>query len=719
MSIPKHAEEIRNDRQAVAPYNFVPLPESLRFASKPPSNGFYDKDLLTGTITCELTNSTPIYVRAAQTLKEFTGSQVSKQPFYYGDKVVIPGSSIRGVLRTLVEVVSQSRIASVTDKQLFYRSVEKTSMGDTFVERMRGKVRPGFFHRDRYGTRITPAIAVRIDRDAIRSTFRVSKLYTGKFNVPREDLQHKSVFVRLHENALSNTTEIYDAELFDHDGDNLEDAVLVITGDMKSKDGDHEKREFAFLKKKVGDSLHLSDEQVELLEDPDQLTQYQQEAFQGKGRKAKGHLKDGDPVFYLVGENEQDVIGFGRAYMFRLPYKLSPAEMLPDELSGNPERYDLAEALFGYVPSTSESGRKAVATRLSIGDAILQDDVKDALLPEMRLKILSSPKPTSFQHYLTQEDPDNASKLFHYDTPKTKTTLRGHKFYWHKGEISASDFQANESSVNEHDTQYSPPVRPVKEGRIFTFEVRFENLRPEELGALLWVLDKANDKQYRLKLGMGKPYGLGSVAIHATPKLEDRFDRYQKLTVGDAWFKKDLQDSDQLCQEARQAFARWVLQTKDATMEQVDEQERIQELLIMLSWEGAPGKEDTRYMELKEYVGKQGKYKTKRPVLPLPHNVFGKWLKLPAPKVYTPVDIPPSQLKAGDIILAIANGKDGDDYVLTREQHGEDDVYYVRNNLVKPRDFALAMEGQELLLEVVKTKQEKGYWVVECQTVKQ
>jgi len=55
--------------------------------------------------------------------------------------------------------------------------------------------------------------------------------------------------------------------------------------------------------------------------------------------------------------------------------------------------------------------------------------------------------------------------------------------------------------------------------------------------------------------------------------------------------------------------------------------ERIQELLMMLSWESVPDNENTRYMELKEYVGKQGKYKTKRPVLPAPHVVFGKWLK--------------------------------------------------------------------------------------------
>lgn len=630
MSIPKQAEEIRNDRQAVAPYNFVPLPDSLRLAAKPPPSGFYDRNLFTGTITCKMTNSTPIYVRAAQTLNEFNAAQVSKQPFYYGDKVIIPGSSIRGMLRTLVEVVSQSRLAPVTEKQLFYRSVENTSMGIAYRERMKDNVRAGYYHEDKSEAWITPTIACRVSRDELLDKFSVPSLYVNEKpaspkRTPRLDVQHKRVFIKLPEKSEENLTRFYPVDSIEPDKvDGLEEGIVVITGDMQNK-----KNEFVFLKRAIGPRIKLKDEDVYLFEDRDQITQYQKFAFKS-GRRGQGTLKDGAPVFYLVDENSK-VIGFGRAYMFRLPYKLSPAEMLPDELQGNPEQYDLAEALFGYVPADNRGGRKAVATRLFIGDATMRGKADEALMPEMRFKILSSPKPTSFQHYLTQEDPDDPDKLRHYDSPKNKTTLRGHKFYWHKGLVALADFQADEKSIREHDTQYSPPVRPVKEEQLFEFEIRFENLRPEELGALLWVLDKAKDKQYRLKLGMGKPYGLGSVAIFATTKLEDRFKRYQKLALGDRWFVQEDNESEKKCDDARDAFARWILQSKDAAAKQVDEQERIQELLMMLSWKEAPSKNDTRYMELKEYVGQQGRYRTKRPVLPAPHVVFGGWLKSSVP----------------------------------------------------------------------------------------
>ena len=55
--------------------------------------------------------------------------------------------------------------------------------------------------------------------------------------------------------------------------------------------------------------------------------------------------------------------------------------------------------------------------------------------------------------------------------------------------------------------------RPVRAGVSFSFDIRFENLSTVELGAVLWVLRIAADERYRLKLGMGKPLGLGAVHI--------------------------------------------------------------------------------------------------------------------------------------------------------------------------------------------------------------
>ncbi|MBX3038604.1 MAG: TIGR03986 family CRISPR-associated RAMP protein [Anaerolineales bacterium] len=622
MTYPKHSKKIKDNRQAKAPYNFVSQPDEIRYVSAPPPQSFFDEKLFSGRITCTLTNSTPIYVRAAQTVNEFENKKISEEPFYYNspsERLLIPGSSLRGMLRTLVEVISQSRLSPVTNKQLFYRSVEDTSMGRTYRDRMKDKVLAGFYHEDRSGAWISPTIAGRIARENILESFSVDSLYENERpaspkRVPHKTIQHANVYFKLHNQALENPSRFFDCSEFSlKKTGNLEEGILVITGDMNNK-----KKEFVFSKKTVGERIKLSDDDVLLFEDQDQLTQYQKYAFP-KGKRGKGKLKDGDPVFCLLDENKK-IVGFGRAFMFRLPYKSSPSEMIGQETDENRMKYDMAEALFGYVPQEKQF-RQQVAGRLSISDAIMQGDIKKALLPASQLKVLSSPKPTSFQNYLVQDNPNNANELHHYDSSNQQTTLRGHKFYWHKGVVSLEKISATEQEVRQQRDQLSPKIKPIKEGQSFVFEIRFENLLPEELGAILWILDVAEDDQYRLKIGMGKPYGLGSIAIRSSVQLENRKLRYQSLFSDKTWSSPI--DREKILDDARSAFAVWLLKRSDATIQDVIDTERIQELLFMLAWKTHPDPEETRYMTLPEFTGRAGNF-TKRSVLPSPYGVWSK-----------------------------------------------------------------------------------------------
>lgn len=622
MTNPKHSKNIHSNRQAKAPYNFVSLPDEVRLVEAVASQGVFNEALYTGRITCKLLNSTPMYVRAAQTPAEFEAQKQSKEPFYYNspkEKLLIPGSSIRGMLRTLVEVISQSRLNPVTEKQLFYRSVEDTSMGRTYRDRMKDKVRAGYYHEDKSGSWISLTVAGRVYRGNVMETFGVDSLYTNERpasprRVPLPEIQYTQVYFRLNEKALENPARFYDVEdLSTEKMDGLEEGILVITGDMNNK-----KREFVFTKRTVDVRIKLTDDDVLLFEDKDQLTQYQKYAFP-TGKRGKGKLKNGDPVFCLLDENNR-VVGFGRAFMFRLPYKNSPNQMHPDETDTTQLKYDMAEAMFGYVPQ-EKGGRQQLAGRIFISDAVMQGDIAGSLLPETQLKVLSSPKPTSFQNYLTQDSPNNPDELHHYDTSNRKTTLRGHKFYWHKGSVSPEDYTATQQEQQQLRDQLSEKVKPIRDGREFVFEIRFENLHPEELGALLWVLDTAKDEQYRLKIGMGKPYGLGSVSISSKVHLENRKLRYSQLFEAGLW--SNPPDTTKKLNNARSAFAAWLLNKPNAKPQEVDELDRVVELLSLLSWNGHPDLEETRYMTLQEFAGRAGGF-TKRSVLP---SAFGVWSK--------------------------------------------------------------------------------------------
>ena len=111
-------------------------------------------------------------------------------------------------------------------------------------------------------------------------------------------------------------------------------------------------------------------------------------------------------------------------------------------------------------------------------------------------KILSSPKPTTFQHYLTQSN-DHIRDLNHYNRP---AAIRGNKLYWHKSGKNWEE--TDQKEIDYHATQYTK-IKPVRPGVQFKGRIRFENLSDIELGALLFVLDLPEGCSH--KLGMGKP----------------------------------------------------------------------------------------------------------------------------------------------------------------------------------------------------------------------
>ncbi|NJL54078.1 hypothetical protein HC928_02180 [bacterium] len=112
---------------ARAPYNFVPLPErAVDFREQPgleglsleaalPSHDTFHPGRYTGYVDVTLTTESPLYIRGPLTQDELEDnsrdrSQHRNKPdfFHHGDpnQPVIPGSSLRGMLRALLEIVN-------------------------------------------------------------------------------------------------------------------------------------------------------------------------------------------------------------------------------------------------------------------------------------------------------------------------------------------------------------------------------------------------------------------------------------------------------------------------------------------------------------------------------------------------------------------------------------------------------------------------------------
>ena len=98
---------------------------------------------------------------------------------------------------------------------------------------------------------------------------------------------------------------------------------------------------------------------------------------------------------------------------------------------------------------------------------------------------LSGPKPTTFQHYLTQVS-EEVKDLKHYnpDSSGKLSAIRGNKIYWHK---ENENWIASNADVEKFPNQFPSKINPVRKDTLFSGRIRFENLSDVELGALLFA----------------------------------------------------------------------------------------------------------------------------------------------------------------------------------------------------------------------------------------
>lgn len=639
--IPKHKNPTkwkyeRNGRMekrdaARAPYNFVSLPDMVVSVEQNqlPNHDAYAADHISGWLDCTLTTSSPIYIRGMLRPDQYGNKDSKNLPeFFYIDdanKPVIPGSSLRGLLRNMVEIAGYGKMTEVSKKRLVYRAVaegEGTSFGRSYNERFMEnmgygeyiqRMRAGYMEKRGDGDwGIRPAI----ERDS--TTFAIINseefpLNSAKrwrdcnnaYNILVKVGAYK--FESLRKNDSLKIKQARVSDISGNEGGEFFSAVRIISGKMTKKKSDV----VAYLPDEKANLLPLGDDLIDAYKD-----QIRNNAEQAKLLGSEyGVLRDGQPVFYLLKE-DGTVDFFGHTRFFRLQYPHSPYDLIPEHLKLESD-LDLAEALFGYVKD-----KNARAGRVFITDAHLLPNQNKVAEETIVPRILSSPKPTTFQHYLVQDQPDwvtigNSHTTELHDYSDEKAVLRGNKLYWHKGDIGLQDIR--DPKVKQQDSQHTE-IRPLRSGVEFKFKIHFENLADHELGALLWILQTAADERYRLKLGMGKPLGMGAVKIEGILNLIDRSKRYRELFSQDDWAEcATLSEFTKYVTAFEQYILQGIGNTKAKSLSDV---ERIQMLLKMLSWDDRPDSEYTRYMEIehKDNGAKHNEYRG-RPVLPDPNGV--------------------------------------------------------------------------------------------------
>jgi CRISPR-associated protein (TIGR03986 family) len=657
LNLPKHKNPGPNrpNRTASAPYNFVPLPEvvvtAVDNADDLPDHDLYYTNRHTGYFDVTLTTRSPLYVRCPFTQDEFdldeqgkdrNGREVDNQTrysarikntphFFYTqnpNEPVIPGSSLRGMLRNVFEIVSYGKVQWVTHRRLIYRAVgDPSSLGNHYREQVLGpnktsnpnmhfdypslRLKGGYLRRIGAQWMIQPATEicgesfVHVEYDQANSIIggrgrqRVHDVYVqpiGRSPSSRGRRGPGNLSLDLAVTPKISATP----------GSNLVPAKLIESGHMG---GRHPKHWHC--------AIYEPDPSKPCVPIPDDIWEvYQEDRDLTRGFPTRPLAHDGDPLFYLLDAND-NLVFFGPTMMFRLPYRRSIVHLIPEPLR-QPLTVDYADAVFGFVRRKDDfpSGElppqgnkaRAYAGRVFVTDAVLVEGKTDYWLSNRPItpKILATPKPTAFQHYLTQQEPDNRNELDHYDSPPPhETTIRGHKRYWHQGlnpskgltldqireHIEEERWRLTQLATSTQHTQF----KPIKPGVKFRFRIYFENLSDRELGALCWTLHPFGEpeKDYCHHLGMGKPLGMGAVKLDATLHLTNRPTRYGSLFNGDNYQTGAIGNgeplSDRVTLERRiQAFEQHILDALklNTTCQHLFQLKRIAMLLKMMEWPG-------------------------------------------------------------------------------------------------------------------------------------
>ncbi|RCK78249.1 MAG: DUF324 domain-containing protein [Candidatus Ozemobacter sibiricus] len=641
-------------RAATAPYNFIRLPrkvfwvtEGIATAHGPLKPWEHHDEFLPGThsgwIDLEITALTPLFIRGPVARRahgwDAREARLRGEPFLDSSgRPVIPGSSLRGMIRTLVEILGFARVQPVTRQKPFFRTVDVSRLGRAYRQRMvQGATKPQGGYLERRGSDwcIAPCQVARVERTLLE---KMGVTFSDRNYKPSWKFQHRKVWVKVERNVVETLSFNQRRE------PGWSEGTLVLTGNSPRK-----KHEFVFYGQ-PGEPVAIPETLWERFHDDDQITQWQQQAFprnepKGAHRPAAGALREGEPVFFLCRPDEVDpeanphgLVFFGRAQMFRLPYDCSPYDLLPEEHKA--AGLDLAEAMFGRVAGQKTDG-PTLKGRVVFADAVAIGDHREWLDPVLVPNILSSPKPTCFPHYLVQDSsaPDQLRTYLREDGAE----VRGHKLYWHRslpaGQVAAADQQAllkDLSSNCPQNTQHCL-MRPVKKDVRFRGRIRFSNLTDLELGALLAAVRLPPECAH--KIGMAKPLGFGSIRVTPTLTLIDRSRRYE------AWNDEGAKSADpqsfiERFAEAMLAHARKAGEPMVPEKRGLESIERLSDLYLMLNWQSRPAWEKTATMPLQEF--------RERKVLPSPLMVATEKPRCPQPppSLPTPAREPPSSMRS-------------------------------------------------------------------------
>lgn len=532
------------------PYNFV----SLKDKNDVVDRGERKLGTNTGKLVCKLVNKTPLFIMGES---EQDNKGHTKEWFCREKGItIIPGSSLKGVIRNIIDVLTNSVIRNVEDEKLEQRmgagkfesvfgiieSLPENGKKGIIVEaekikvKTKDKIEVGnkkFKFEDR-GQEFSRKYSY---KDGLIE--RV-KLKDSIYNLKETEIKIKPG-VTIVEKLINNSKEYKNYLTGNENG---VQGVLWFSSPIYGKI--HEK---LLIPKKNGRKFEFSNEEYE---DFKYIIKQRAERIKnGKDINSSTfyydkNLEIGDPVLFEVKDGKMaEHLAFSE--IPRLRYQFSPFDLVPEEFrpGDSLENLSFSERLFGTIGDNTKKDEGKKEELVALSGRVFFEDAKNynfKMIDDKNLIILKAfgePHPTLTTFYLDNTDKDyNDNEGIH---------IRGRKFYWHHKDKIGTPFSKYRKSVEmpkdtkgENKFAYNSSLELMDINNEFEFEVHFENLTDEELGVLIYAIELEDGLLH--KVGKGKAFGFGSCKIEIKEFLMENKDKYKDFLIEP--FQKESKKED-------------------------------------------------------------------------------------------------------------------------------------------------------------------------------
>lgn len=494
-----------SNKKFVNPYNFVPVLSKVKRdidATKENNEG-----LKTGYFECSLVAKTPLAI------PDVKDNVLNRYPaFSIGGKYAIPASSLRGVIRSVYETVTDSCMVTTNGDEL----ITKRSNIGTFSACVLKKEPVGWqlYKADRV------PLVTNDNKDITGAFTRFDVMFDKKrkekslVDGTNEYYYGEHVYIKSagpgHTKA-SNGRQVWKnsvSQIAKTDLGGMSEGYLYLGEKIFGK---HAESVFVNLNKTTytADVVKKSLEGLEITLDMyndsgiNKNLSGGQDWYSGyKNAKAAGII----PLWY---KEDNGHLYLSLAAIGRMAY-FTDMEALTGKHNRCCDRKSLcpACAVFGMVGDV-KAGNQGYGSNVRFTEGMAANvsvDDKYTILKE-----LGSPKPSYLKFY--------SKNGLDYDAKGAQ--IRGRKFYWHIPKAAVDDSIYRTDKPNGRNSQ----IQLFKTNSTFKFKVFYDNLTTEQVKKLAWAITLGgNDTNNMHKIGHAKPLGLGSIKITIDKNIEREFD---------------------------------------------------------------------------------------------------------------------------------------------------------------------------------------------------